>query len=258
LIGGIIGDVIGSVYEFDDNKPKYDIELFERNSHFTDDTILLVANMDSILNNISYEDKLKEYYNKYPYLSFGRNFKLWGMNILKGPYDSYGNGSAVRVSPVAYIANSLFDVQCLAKRNAEITHNHPEGIKGAEAVASAVYLAKIGKTKKYIINYIIKNYYKEISSFDYNELIEKYKFSESCQSTVPQAIYVFSISTSFEDAIRKALTIGGDSDTVCSIVGSIAEAYYRDIPKWLKTETFIRLDASLIKIINKFYEKNIY
>jgi ADP-ribosylglycohydrolase len=255
MLGAIAGDIIGSVFESSYEKPEYNFPLFTDDSHFTDDTVLTVALADSIMNNIDYEIKLKQYYHSYPYCPYGGNFHRWGRGLIKGPYNSWGNGSAMRVSPVGWAYNDLETVLIKAKESAEVTHNHPEGIKGAQATALAIYLSRIGKDKKEIKEEI-ENRFGYHLDFDLEDLRKNYSFDVSCQGTVPQAIFTFLVSDSFEDSIRKAIFIGGDSDTLACINGAIAEAYYKDIPEKIKEDVVKRLDQKLIEVLTKF--KNSY
>jgi ADP-ribosylglycohydrolase len=254
MIGAIAGDIIGSVFEFSAEKPPYDFPLFEEQSSFTDDTVLSVALADSILNNIDYMIKLREYHNIYPDCGYGGMFRNWAIGRIKGPYNSWGNGSAMRVSPVGWAYSDLESVLEKSKNSAVITHNHPEGIKGAQATALSIYLARMKMTKEKIKNEIEKRFSYNLN-LDLEFLREEYKFNESCQQTVPQAIYTFLISENFEDSIRKAIYIGGDSDTLACINGSIAEAYYGGVPFSIKQETFFRLDKFLIDTIKTFESK---
>ncbi len=233
MIGAIVGDIVGSIYEFDNIKTK-DFELFNKDCMFTDDTVMTVAvhkalkvwNRQGDVENYKniLIDVMHDYGNRYEDCGFGGRFLTWILQKRRTPYRSYGNGSAMRVSPVAWFADTLGEVQTLAKATAEITHNHPEGIKGALATAEAIYLARIGLSKEEIKRHITKNYYK--IDFTLDEIRFQYQFDESCQGTVPQAMQSFFESESFEDCIRNAVSIGGDSDTVAAIAGSIAEAYY--------------------------------
>jgi ADP-ribosylglycohydrolase len=253
MLGALAGDLIGSVYEFDDNKPPYDFPLFSKDSQFTDDSILTIALADSIIHNIDYKLKLKEYFRLYPGIGYGGNFYKWAMSDSMEPYNSYGNGSAMRVSPVGWAYNSLGQVLEAAKQSAMPTHNHPEGIKGAQATASAIYLLRKGITKDELKTYI-ETTFKYDLDLDYDELIDTYGFDETCQRTVPQAIYTFLISQDFEDSIRRAICIGGDSDTVTCINGSIAEAAY-GVPRHIENEIYKRLDEPLFNTVELFYEK---
>lgn len=253
MFGAIAGDIIGSIYEFDDEKPEYNFPLFTENSYFTDDTILTVALADSILNNENYKIKLYEYYHRFPKGGYGGFFHRWAKVKNAPPYNSYGNGSAMRVSPVAWAYDNLETVLAKAKESAEVTHNHPEGIKGAQATASSIYLARTGSSKSEIKTYVEKNFGYFVD-FDLEDLRRNYTFDETCQKTVPQAIYTFLISDNFEDSIRKAIYIGGDSDTLACINGSIAEAFY-GIPDFIIKEVVERLDEELLLVVENFREK---
>lgn len=255
MLGAIAGDIIGSVYEFDDEKPDYDFVLFTDKSHFTDDSILTIALAESILTNSDYNLKLYEYYHRYPHGGYGGMFHRWAKVKNSPPYNSYGNGSAMRVSPVAWAYNDLDTVLLKAKESAKVTHNHPEGIKGAQSTAAAIFLARSGKSKNEIKKFIEEefNYFLD---FELEDLREYYTFNETCQKTVPQAIYTFLISENFEDSIRKAIYIGGDSDTLACINGSIAEAFY-GIPDTIVRETLSRLDVQLLKVVNEFRDRYI-
>lgn len=254
MLGAIAGDIIGSVYEFTNVKPDFDFPLFCPDSEFTDDTVLTVALADSILSNTDYRANLVEYYRQYPHCSYGSRFHLWAARKEQQPYNSWGNGSAMRVSPVGWAYDDLGTVLQKAKESAEVTHNHPEGIKGAQATASAIFLSRIGKSKEHIKDYITK-------TFDYNldldieDLRKNYQFNESCQDTVPQAIFTFLISDNFEDSIRKAIYIGGDSDTLACINGSIAEAFYGGVPEEIKDKVLSKLDNTLLKVTQDFKNK---
>jgi ADP-ribosylglycohydrolase len=254
MLGAIAGDIIGSVFEFNDNKPSYNFELFTSGSDFTDDTVLTIALADSILNDVSYTHKLKEYFNLYPGRGYGGSFYEWGASDSMMPYNSWGNGSAMRVSPVGWAYNTLEEVLLNAKKSAEVTHNHPEGIKGAQATAAAIFLGREGSTKEEIRKYIINTFNYKLN-FELDDLIRDYRFNESCQETVPQAIYTFLISESFEDSIRKAMIIGGDSDTLACINGSIAEAFYQGVPKQIEKEVLSRLDNQMLNIMDRFNKK---
>jgi ADP-ribosylglycohydrolase len=251
MIGAIAGDIIGSVYEFTDVKPEYDFPLFVDHSKFTDDTVLAVALADSIQNNIDYKTKMREYYSLYPHCSYGGNFHQWASRIIDTPYNSWGNGSAMRVSPIGWAYNDIETVLNKAKESADITHNHPEGIKGAQATALAIYLSRIGTVKQEIKKEIEKRFNYNLN-LDVEDLRINYSFNESCQDTVPQAIFTFLISDNFEDSIRKAIYIGGDSDTLACINGSIAEAYYKGVPKEIRDRVFLKLDTYLTKVVKEF------
>ena len=256
MLGSIAGDVIGSLYEFNNlDKSGYkSFALFSNDSDFTDDTVLTVATAHWILNKGDLAKKYKRYYHEYPGRGYGARFCDWAESKSHKPYNSFGNGSAMRVSPVSLAYNNIEDVLFYAKASAEVTHNHPEGIKGAQATAAAGFLARCCKDKAYIKQYIEKQ-------FEYNldepiESISKYyAFDESCQGTVPQAIRVFLESENFEDAMRKAMYLGGDSDTVACIAGGIAESFFGGVPQAIKEKIFKILDPRLASIIEKFYKK---
>ncbi|WP_081675852.1 ADP-ribosylglycohydrolase family protein [Butyrivibrio sp. AC2005] len=240
MLGAIIGDVYGSIYEFDNIKEKELVKLTKFSTP-TDDSIMTIAISKALLScykdikekKEGYEktlfDKCVEimvaYGNTYPHKGYGGNFKKWLRNPNRKPYGSYGNGSAMRVSPVGWVCDSLEDTLQIAQITAETTHNHPEGIKGAQAVAAGIYLLRTGKDKDYVKQYIT-------DTFDYDldrkldEIRKDYVFHVSCQRSVPEAIIAFLEGNSFEDVIRNAISIGGDSDTIACIAGSLAEVVY--------------------------------
>jgi len=213
-----------------------------------------IALADSIMSKVKYVLKLKEYYKKYPGKGYGGSFHKWAASVSMEPYNSFGNGSAMRVSPVGWAYNSLEEVLEKAKESAEVTHNHPEGIKGAQATAASIFLARTGNSKEAIKEYIELNFGYDLN-LEIEELRSTYSFDESCQGTVPQAIYTFLISDSFEDSIRKAIYIGGDSDTLACINGSIAEAFCGGISKDITKEIYARLDDKLLGVLNNFLQK---
>ena len=253
LLGSIAGDIIGSAYEFH-NIRTTEFPLFTERSHYTDDTVMTLAVANKILHKSTYERELQDFGRRYPKSGFGTNFKEWIFSNEPKPYNSYGNGSAMRVSPIAYVYNDIDDVLSEAKHSAEITHNHPEGIKGAQAVAAAVFLARNGSSKDEIKNYITQNF-----NYDLNRTIDNirlnYHFDETCQGSVPEAIIAFLESQDFEASIRLAVSIGGDSDTIASITGAISEAFYKDIPKEIKEEVIKLLPDDLLKVLLNFTEK---
>lgn len=249
--GAIIGDVCGSVYEF--SPPNgFNFKLFSIHSQFTDDTVLTIAIADALLNKKSFKSVLREYGNRYK-TSYGASFHRWLKDEDSSPYNSYGNGSAMRVSPVAYFATDEEHLLDLAKQTAEVTHNHKEGIKGAQAVALAIYLSLHGYTKE-DIKKRIENKFKYDLSRTVAKIAPTYRFSEICQKTVPEAICCFLDSHSYESAIRNAIGIGGDADTLACITGSIAEAYYKKLPYTLSENALGLLPDEFHKIIKQFYE----
>jgi ADP-ribosylglycohydrolase len=254
MVGAIAGDIIGSVYEFDNFKPEIDFPLFTDTSEFTDDTVLTAALADSILIGTDYKFRIKEFARLYSDCSYGSSFVRWAFGSNIKPYNSWGNGSAMRVSPVGWAYNDIETVLIKAKESAEITHNHPEGIKGAQATALAIFLARTGIAKQEIKDEIEKRFDYKLN-LDLEDLRKNYKFNESCQGTVPQAIYTFLVSDNFEDSIRKAIYIGGDSDTLACINGSIAEAFYKGVPQEIKIMVFKKLDALLTRVVKEFSDK---
>ena len=257
MLGAIYGDIVGSVFEFNNIRTK-DFELFSEKSKFTDDSVMTVAVADALLTFGRKGEietfkkvlvrKMHYYGEKYPHAGYGGKFGYWLREKQTEPYGSYGNGSAMRVSPVAWYANSLEECLDFAKASAEVTHNHPEGIKGAVATAGATYLARTGATMDEIKAFVAKYY---TIDFTLDEIRPTYNFNETCQDTVPQAMQAFFESTSFEDAIRNAISIGGDSDTLAAITGSVAEAYYGMTEREAQSVTE-RLDPTLLKILNDF------
>ncbi len=224
MLGAIIGDVIGSQYEFNNVKSK-NFELFTDQCTFTDDTVLTIATAYSLLKNVNFAESYRSFTRKYPHRDYGGMFLQWTMSENMGPYNSFGNGSAMRVSPVSYFARSEDQVLKLAKETAMSTHNHPEGIKGAQATAMAIYLARQKRTFK-DIKYYITDAFNYNLNFKLDDIRDDYQFDETCQGTVPYALQAVFESVSFEDAIRNAISIGGDSDTIACIAGGFAEAAY--------------------------------
>jgi ADP-ribosylglycohydrolase len=253
IIGAVAGDIIGSVYEFQNIKATV-FQLFSPASNFTDDSVLTFATMDSLINKTGYEKSYLDYGRKYPDAGYGGRFYYWLFGNNPVPYNSWGNGSAMRVSPMGWAFDSLEEVLLQAKGSAEVTHNHPEGIKGAQAAAAAVFMARTGKSKDEIKIYISKN-------FGYNlnrtikEIRPSYQFDESCQGSVPEAIIAFLESVNYEDAIRLAVSIGGDSDTIACVVGGIAEAFYKEIPDYIRENVLSILPNELKDILKIFSSK---
>ena len=255
MFGAIIGDIVGSRFEWHNIKTK-DFELFHKDCEFTDDSVMTIAIAkalhESKKNNYQDLESQLDYWmheigKRYPNCGFGGNFYRWIMNDKHEAYNSYGNGSAMRTSECGYIAESLEEAIMLAERCAAITHNHPEGIKGAKATTACIYLAREGKSKEEIREYINNNFY--TLDFNLDEIRPSYRFDVSCQGSVPQAIEAFLESESFIDAIRNAISIGGDSDTIAAITGGIAEAYY-GIEQELINNANSYLDNYLLNIIS--------
>lgn len=259
MLGAIIGDIVGSRFEWNNHRSK-DFEFFHSKCFFTDDSIMSLAIAKALLecnndySNLS--EKAVKYMQSigrnYPNCGYGGRFYGWMFSDHPQPYRSYGNGSAMRVSACGFVAKSIEEAKELSKKVTEVTHNHPEGIKGAEATAVAIFLAKSGKDILEIRDYIQKHYYP--LNFKLDDIRDTYRFNETCQETVPQAIEAFLESNSFEDAIRNAISIGGDSDTLAAITGGIAEAYY-GIPLEMRKKALSYLDGRLLKIVMEFEEK---
>jgi len=257
MLGAIAGDMIGAPYEFDSNNIKTtDFPLFlgKKRSKFTDDSVLTVATAEALLTGGDYAGVYVKYFNLYPHAGYGTSFRQACQSGRLTPYDSYGNGSAMRVSPVGWYAETLEQALEEAKRSAEVSHNHPEGIKGAQATASAIFLAREGKSKAEIRDYIVSQFGYDLSR-TLDEIRPDYHHVESCMDTVPEAITAFLESDNFEDAVRKAVSLGGDSDTLTCITGGIAEAFYGGVPDHIADEVWNRLDDQLAKVVREFRER---
>lgn len=250
MLGAIAGDIIGSIYEHFNIKTT-EFPLFQKACHYTDDSILTVALADSIISGASYFDKLKEYYRLYPKAEYGFSFMQWAATSESEPYHSWGNGAAMRVSPVGFAYDTLDEVLKEAAKSAAFTHDHEEGIKGAQATASAIFLARTGKSKPEIKSYIETEF-----GYDLDQTIDKiretYELDLSCQGTVPQAMIAFLESSDYEQAIRKAISIGGDSDTLACIAGGIAHAFYQGVPDFIVDKVYSILDSRLRQITTLF------
>lgn len=253
ILGAIIGDMIGRPYEFRQNRQKTkDFPLFSQASQPSDDSVLTVANMQWMLG-ANLESAMLHWCHKYPKAGYGGMFRKWLVDKDRHPYNSLGNGSAMRVSPVAWVAQSLEDCLTLAAASASVTHNHPEGIKGAQATAAAIYMARTGKSKEEIKEYIQ-------NKFEYNldrkvdEIRPSYHFDSTCPGSVPEAIICFLEGDSYEDTVRNAVSLGGDTDTQAAIAGSIAEAFY-GIPQEIQDEALKIIPKDMLEVIEEFSEK---
>jgi len=256
MLGAIIGDIVGSVYEWNNIKVK-DFPFLNDKGFFTDDSVMTIAVADALLKGGSpddFIDSMKVIGRQYPDSGYGGSFHGWIFSDDRNPYNSYGNGSAMRVAACAWYANSLEEAEILAKKSAEVTHNHKEGIKGAQATAAAIFLSRTGEAKEEIKTYLENKYGYDLGR-TLDEIRPVYKFNETCQETVPEAIIAFLESKGFEDAIRNAISIGGDSDTIAAITGSIAEAVY-GIPSNITTMAFHYMDDSLSAVINSWLDAN--
>lgn len=256
MLGAIIGDIVGSRFEWNNYRHK-DFELFTEKCFATDDSIMTLAVGHALVTcKDDYSDlydrtiaSMQEHGRPYPDCGFGGRFWHWIYSDNPQPYNSFGNGSAMRVSAAGIVATSLEEAIHLSKTVTEVTHNHPEGIKGAEATAVCIYLARTGSTMQDIRNHIHEHYYP--LNFTLDEIRPIYEFNELCQDTVPQALQAFFESISFEDAIRNAISIGGDSDTVAAICGGVAEAYY-GVPQSLRDQALTYLNPHLLGLLLEF------
>lgn len=260
MYGAILGDIIGSPFEFDRGDKTKDFKLFSRRSHFTDDSVMTLAVCEALLK-VGQDATVKEiedtvissmqsWGRRYPRAGYGGYFRRWLTARHPEPYNSFGNGSAMRVSAVGWLYDSLEKTRTVAKATANVTHNHPEGIKGAEATASAIFMARNGLSKEEIKKYIEKEFHYDLNR-TLNEIRPDYHMDETCQKTVPEAIIAFLEATDFEDAIKNAVSLGGDTDTLGAITGSIAEAYY-GIPEWLMTECRKRINKDMRVVLDDF------
>ena len=250
MLGAIMGDIIGSAWELDGHK-SVEFPLITRDSHFTDDTVLTVATASALLRGTPYADAYYEYGNRYPRAGYGGSFRAWLASEERAPYGSWGNGSAMRVSPVGWARSTVEEVLEEAERSAEVTHDHPEGIRGAQAVALAVFLARTGSTKAEIRDAIRHRIGYPLDR-TVDEIRPGYHFDVSCQGSVPEAITAFLESDDFKHAIRLAVSLGGDADTQAAIAGGIAEAFYGDIPWEFAQEALERVPGEFRETVLEF------
>ena len=259
MFGAILGDIIGSPYEFDMGNKTKDFPLFSEHSHFTDDSVMTIAVAEALMVTAGQSDEeiksdiifcMQRWGRKYPNAGYGGMFSHWLREKYPHPYNSFGNGSAMRVSSVGWLYDTLEETRHMARLTAEVSHNHPEGIKGAEATASAIFLARTGKSKDEIHDYIVKEFGYDLSR-TCDEIRPTYHHVETCQQTVPEAITAFLDGLDFEDVIRTAVSLGGDCDTLTCIAGGIAEAYY-GIPNELRTECIDRLPQGMMVRLLQF------
>ena len=262
MLGAIIGDIAGSRFEWNNQKTK-DFELFTGRCRPTDDSIMTIAIAKAILdsegdlakleqNTVKY---MQQFGRRYPDAGYGERFYDWIFTKEPQPYNSFGNGAAMRVSPCGFAAGTLQEAKALARAVTKVTHNHPKGMKAAEAVAVAIFLARNGKKLAEIREHIEQHYYK--INFTLDEIRPSYRFDVTCQGSVPQAFEALFESTGFEDAIRNAISIGGDSDTIAAITGGMAEAYY-GIPLTIRDKALLFLNDDLLKIVHSFEKKYVF
>ena len=255
MMGAIIGDIVGSVYEWNNIKTK-EFPLFQDKCFFTDDTVMTIAVAEGLMNGgekDDFIDAMKKYGRMYPDAGYGGRFGRWLMTDSREPYHSWGNGSAMRTAAVGWWFDSLEETRAVAALAAGVTHDHPEGIRGAESTAAAIFLARTGHSKAEIKEYVEREFGYDLSR-TLDEIRPGYRFNESCQGTVPQAIIAFLESTDFEDAIRNAISLGGDSDTLAAITGSIAEAAY-GVPQWIQDKAWEYLDEPLRGVLGRWQKE---
>lgn len=261
MYGAILGDIIGSPFEFDRGDKTKDFKLFSRRSHFTDDSVMTLAVCEALLK-VGQDATVKEiedavissmqsWGRRYPHEGYGGYFRRWLTARHPEPYNSFGNGSAMRVSAAGWLYDSLEKTRVVAKATANVTHNHPEGIKGAEATASAIFMARNGSSKEEIKKYIENEFHYDLNR-TLDEIRPNFHMDETCQKTVPEAIIAFLEARAFEDAIRNAVSLGGDTDTLGAITGSIAEAYF-GISETLISECRNRINKDMRDVVDAFY-----
>ena len=262
MFGAILGDIIGSPYEFDMGDKTKDFPLFSKHSHFTDDSVMTIAVAEALMEFADQSDEeikgtliysMQRWGRKYPNAGYGGMFYYWLREKDPQPYNSFGNGSAMRVSAAGWLYDTLEETRRIARLTAEVSHNHPEGIKGAEATASAIFLVRTGKSKDEIHDYIIKEFGYDLSR-TCDEIRPTYHYVETCQQTVPEAITAFLDGIDFEDVIRTAVSLGGDCDTLTCIAGGIAEAYY-GVPDELRKECINRLPKDMAEVLLVFEKR---
>jgi ADP-ribosylglycohydrolase len=253
MLGAIAGDIIGSVYEANPVKTT-DFLLFSEFSRFTDDTVLTIATAHALMEGMGYAEAYRQFGRRYPGAGYGGSFINWLRIDDAPPYNSWGNGSAMRVSPVGFACESMEDVLQEAEKSAAVTHNHPEGIKGAQAVAAAIFMGRKGRTKDDIHRAISKKFGYALNR-TIDEIRPSYFFDISCQGSVPQAIMAFLQSVDVESAIRLAISLGGDSDTQGCIAGAIAYAYYGEIPQTIEKNVRSRMPREFLNILDAFWHK---
>lgn len=261
MYGAILGDIIGSPFEFDRGDKTKNFKLFSRRSHFTDDSVMTLAVCEALLK-VGQDATVKEiedavitsmqsWGRRYPHEGYGGYFRCWLTARHPEPYNSFGNGSAMRVSAAGWLYDSLEKTRVVAKATANVTHNHPEGIKGAEATASAIFMARNGSSKEEIKKYIENEFHYDLNR-TLDEIRPSFHMDETCQKTVPEAIIAFLEARDFEDAIRNAVSLGGDTDTLGAITGSIAEAYF-GVPETLISECRNRINKDMRDVVDAFY-----
>ena len=250
MLGALVGDIVGSVFEWNNHRSK-DFPLFGPASVFTDDSVLTVALAETILEGSDYASVMRLYGRRYPSAGYGGMYRRWLLDPSMGPYGSFGNGAAMRIGPAGWAFGTLEETLDRARLYTAVTHDHPEGVKGAQAVAGALWMARHGSSKA-----DLRGWVERTAGYDLSRTCDAirphYEFNETCQKTVPEALIAFLESTDFEDAIRNAVSLGGDSDTLACITGAIAEAFYGGVPAAIEREALGRLDAPLRDVVRVF------
>ena len=259
MYGAILGDIIGSPFEFDQGDKTKGFSLFGRESVFTDDTVMAIAVAEALMDSegksaaevrAAVAASMRDWGRRYPYSGYGARFINWLFDDTMGPYNSYGNGSAMRVAAAGWLYDTIAKTRRAAELTSEVTHDHPEGIKGAESIAAAIFMARNGASKEEIKAYIEQEFGYDLSR-TCDEIRPGYHHVESCQESVPEAIIAFLEGTDFEDVVRTAISLGGDTDTIGCIAGSIAEAFY-GVPDDLKEECLKRIPDDMKEVLARF------
>lgn len=263
MLGAILGDMIGAPYEFDRSPKVKEFPLFSRGTKFTDDSVMTVAVADALINvndgaddtgiKKALVDSMQKWGHRYPNAGYGGMFYRWLRTSDPKPYGSYGNGSAMRVSAAGWLYDTLEETRRIARLSAEVTHNHPEGVKGAEAIASAIFMARMGRSKDEIKAFIVREYGYDLTR-TCDEIRPGYHHVETCQQTVPEALTAFLEGEAFEDVVRTAVSLGGDCDTLTCIACSVAEAFY-GVPEFMRIECLRRLPEDMAGVIEEFEKK---
>jgi len=250
MLGAIAGDVIGSVYEARPAKTT-DFALFPQGSRFTDDTVLTIATAEALLGDGDYAGAYRRYGRAFPAAGYGASFYRWLFSADAGPYESWGNGAAMRVSPLGFALDSVEDVLAEAARSAAVTHNHPEGVKGAQATALAIFLARTGVDKAGIRSEIQHRFAYDLTR-SLDAIRPGYRFDVSCQGSVPESLIAFLEASDFAGAVRNAVSLGGDADTMACIAGGVAEAFYGAVPEQIAEKVRSRLPDAFLNVLDRF------
>ena len=260
MLGAILGDMVGAPFEFDRSPKTKAFKMFSQGTEFTDDSVMTIAVAQALMDTLGKPDEevrqalvhsMQTWGRRYPDAGYGCMFYNWLHKPFPKPYNSFGNGSAMRVSSAGWLFDTLEETRKAARLSAEVTHNHPEGIKGAEATASVIFLARTGAAKEQIKEYIVREFQYDLSR-TCDEIRPAYRHVETCQQTVPEAITAFLEGTSFEDVIRTAVSLGGDCDTLTCIAGGMAEAFFGGVPEDMKRECLSRLPSDMKNILARF------